>query len=184
MKELTERQARAALAATKEFKETRELDPRRYAGSSYVYGMSVHIELLAWDIWVLRVQLPGALFRTTGGDPQAAVASAIAILGHRLGLDQPKKRGPGAGPRVPKDGRTAWTEAELACMRCGIESMIPQWDVAEALQEVGDDAVVISTIPGSPWTAKAKVRGVRTKVLVAKGATRAEALRRLAMRNA
>ena len=183
MKELTERQARAVLAAMKEFKETRELDQRRYAGSSYVYGMSVHIELLAWDIWVLRVQLPGALFRTTGGDPQAAVASALAILEHRLGLDQPKKRGPAPGPRQPRDGRAAWTEAELACMRCGVEAMIPQWDVAEAMQVIGDDAVVITCIPGSPWCAKAKVRGSRTKVLVAKGATRAEALRRLAMRN-
>lgn len=183
MKELTERQARAALAAVKAFQETRELEPRRYSGSSFVYGQTVYVELLAWDIWVLRVQLPGTVFRTTGGDPQSAVASAIVILEHQLGLDQPKHRGPAPGPRQPKDGRTAWTEGELACMRCGIESMIPQWDVAEAVQVIGDDAVVITCIPGSPWCAKAKVRGARTKVLVTKGATRAEALRRLAMRN-
>lgn len=184
MKELTERQARAALAAMKKFKETRELEPRRYSCSSFVYGLTVYVELIAYDYWIVRIQLPGASFKTTGGDPQAAVGAAIVILGHRLGLDQPKRRGPTPGPRVPKDGSASWTDAEMSCMRIGVEAMIPQWDVAEALQEVGDDAVVISTIPGSQWTAKAKVRGVRTKVLVARGATRAEALRRLAMRNA
>jgi hypothetical protein len=183
MKELTERQARAALAAVKEFQSMRRMEPRRYAGSSVVYGMSAHTELIALDIWVMRVQLPGATFRAGADNPQAAIEAAIAILSHRLGADQPKKRGPHPGPRVPKDGRTPWTDTELACMRVGIEAMIPQWDVAEAMQEIGDDAVVITCIPGSPWCAKAKVRGSRTKVLVAKGETRAESLRRLALRN-
>lgn len=183
MQELTERQARAALAAMKEFKSTRELDPRRWSASSFVYGMSVHIELLAWDYWLLRVQLPGVLFRTTGGDPQAAVASAIAILGHRLGLDQPKKHGPRPGPRQPKDGRTPWADTELACMRLGVEALLADVSVKEATQRAGGASVRITTLPGPSWTAVAKVVGRRSATLVAKGATRAEALRRLAMRS-
>lgn len=184
MKELSERQARAALVAIKSFNKMRRMEPRRYSGTSVCYGMPVYTELLAWDSWVLRIQLPGALFKTTGGDPQAAVEAATVILEHQLGLDQPKKRGPAPGPRVPKDGSARWTDGELACMRAGVESMLADVSVREAMQQVGDVCVRITTLPGAPWTAVAKVVGHRAATLVAKGATRAEALRRLAMRNA
>ena len=184
MKELTERQARAALAALKKFKETRELEPRRYSCSSFVYGLTVYVELIAYDYWIVRIQLPGASFKTTGGDPQAAVEAAIVILGHRLGLDQPKRRGPAPGPRVPTDGSASWTDDELACMRVGVEALLEDVYVKEAEQRIGDVRVRITTLPGNSWTAVAKAMGHRAATLVAKGNTRIEALRRLAMRNA
>ena len=183
MNELNERQARAALAAVRKFKETRSLEPRRYSGSSFVYGLSVHVELIAFDYWIMRIQLSGSVFRTIGDDPQAAVEAAIVLLEHRLGLDQPKRRGPVPGPRQPKDGSARWTDMELDCMRIGVEALLGDVSVKEAEQRVGGVRVRITTLPGAPWTAVAKALGHRAATLVATGATRAEALRRLAMRN-
>lgn len=183
---LTETQIRAALAGCKQMQAVRQEEAHRRIMTTTAYGMPITVELAPVDYWVLRVDAGTGIYRCQDGDPDKALAKAVAQLKAELPGQpaEPRKRGPKPGPRVPKDGATTWSMRELDCMRVLAESIMPDIQIKEAQKTIDGVGVVVTVMLGHPCTVRAHVVGSRTKVLVAKGATRAEALTALMLRNA
>lgn len=179
---LTQNQIRAALAGCRRLEEKRHDILNSRMISTVVYGQAVQVELIPHDYWVAQIRVGSRCAAVKGATSAEALHNAIEQFGGKPA--EQRKRGSKPGPRQPKDGSGKWEMRELDTMRILVEAIMPDIYVREAMKTIDGVSVVVTVIPGQVWTIRARVHGSRTKVLVAKGGTRQEALMALMLRNA